>query len=86
LGDSFYAVALPWYLLADHGGAVLLGLVLAAYGVPRTVLLLVGGHASDRWHPWTVMMTADAVRAGAVATLAVAAVSGPARALLGPGR
>jgi predicted MFS family arabinose efflux permease len=79
-GDAFYAVALPWYVLATHGGALLLGTVLAAYGVPRTVLLAVGGHASDRWRPWTVMMTSDSVRAVAVAALAVAAASGPARA------
>ena len=77
-GDAFYAVALPWYVLASHGGALLLGVVLAAYGIPRTVLVAVGGHASDRWHPWTVMMAADALRALAVAVLAAAALSGPA--------
>src|ERR1022692_3028743 len=80
IGDGFYAVALPWYVLATHGGTLLLGIVLAAYGIPRTVLLAVGGHASDRWHPWTVMMAADAVRALAVAVLAAAVFSGPANA------
>lgn len=82
VGDAFYAVALPWYVLADHGGALLLGTVLAAYGVPRTVLVAVGGHASDRWRPWTVMMVADAVRAVAVGALAVVALAGPASAAL----
>jgi predicted MFS family arabinose efflux permease len=76
-GDAFYAVALPWYVLSAHGGALLLGSVLAAYGISRTVLLALGGQASDRWRPWTVMMGADAVRAVAVCALAVAAVSGP---------
>jgi predicted MFS family arabinose efflux permease len=80
IGDGFYAVALPWYVLATHGGTLLLGTVLAAYGIPRTVLLAVGGHASDRWHPWTVMMAADAVRALAVAALAAVALSAPANA------
>lgn len=56
VGDAFYAVALPWYVLATHGGALLLGSVLAAYGVARASLLMVGGHLSDRWRPWTVMM------------------------------
>src|SRR5260370_24669795 len=82
VGDAFYAVALPWYVLANHGGALLLGPVLAAYGVPRTVLLVVGGQASDRWRPWMVMMTSDSVRALAAAALAVAAASGPARAVV----
>jgi predicted MFS family arabinose efflux permease len=78
LGDAFYSVALPWYVLANHGSAVLLGTVLAAYGVPRTVLMAVGGHASDRWRPWTVMMACDSLRAVAVAALAVTTASGRA--------
>jgi predicted MFS family arabinose efflux permease len=81
-GDAFYAVALPWYVLSDHGGALLLGTVLAAYGIPRTVLLAVGGQASDRWGPWTVMMASDGVRVLAAAALAVAAATGPARAVI----
>jgi predicted MFS family arabinose efflux permease len=82
VGDAFYAVALPWYVLSDHGGALLLGMVLAAYGIPRTVLLAVGGQASDRWGPWTVMMASDGVRVLAAAALAVAAATGPARAVI----
>jgi MFS family permease len=82
IGDAAYAVALPWYVLATHGGALLLGTVLAAYGVPRTVMLLAGGQASDRWHPWTVMMGSDAVRVLATGGLAVAAATGPARAVI----
>jgi MFS family permease len=82
VGDAFYVVALPWYVLAEHGGAVLLGTVLAAYGVPRTVALAVGGHMSDKWRPWTVMMTSDAVRAVAAAMLAAAAATRPPRVLV----
>ena len=82
VGDAFYAVALPWYVLATHGGPLLLGTVLAAYGVPRTALLVVGGHLSDRWRPWTVMMVTDAMRAAAVTALAVTASLGPARAVV----
>jgi predicted MFS family arabinose efflux permease len=80
VGDSFYAVALPWYVLAEHGGVILLGTVLVAYGIPRTALVAVGGQASDRWGPWTVMMSTDAVRAVGAVALAVAAAMGPARA------
>jgi predicted MFS family arabinose efflux permease len=80
VGDACYAVALPWYVLAGHGSAVLLGTVLAAYGIPRTALIAVGGYASDRWRPQTVMMATDVVRALAIAGLAVAAGLGPARA------
>ena len=78
LGDAFYAVALPWYVLADHGGALRLGEVLAAYGFARTAALAVGGHVSDRLAPWTAMMGADLIRAVALAALAVLAATGPA--------
>jgi hypothetical protein len=82
VGDACYAVALPWYVLAVHGGTVLLGTVLAAYGIPRTALIAVGGYASDRWRPQTVMMATDIARALAMTGLAVTAGLGPARAEL----
>ncbi len=82
VGDAFYAVALPWYVLDSHGGALLLGTVLAAYGISRTALLFAGGPASDRWRPWTVMMSTDVVRAVALAALAVTATLGPPRAAI----
>ncbi len=78
-GDGIYSVALPWYVLAHHGGALLLGTVLTAYGIPRTALLVVGGHASDRYRPWTVMLLANVARGLAVAAFAVTAGSGLAR-------
>jgi MFS family permease len=80
VGDAGYAVALPWYVLATHGGAVLLGTVLAAYGIPRTALIAVGGYASDRWRPQTVMLLTDITRALVIGALALAAALGPARA------
>lgn len=81
-GDACYAVALPWYVLAGHGGTLLLGTVLATYGVPRTMLIGAGGYASDRWRPQAVMMATDIARTLAVAALAVAAADGPARAVV----
>ena len=82
VGDACYAVALPWFVLAGHGGTVLLGTVLAAYGIPRTALIMAGGWASDRWRPQTVMLASDALRVLAMAALAVTAAAGPARATL----
>jgi len=75
VGDGLYAVALPWYVLSHHGGAILLGTVLAAYGVPRTCLIMVGGHLADRLSPWTVMMAADIGRLGLAGGLAVLATA-----------
>jgi predicted MFS family arabinose efflux permease len=72
-GDGVYAVALPWYVLSHHGSSVLLGVVLAAYGIPRTALLMVGGQLADKFGPARVMLGADVARlvlAGALAVIA----------------
>jgi MFS family permease len=93
IGDYCYAVALPWLVLSSHGGAILLGTVLACYGVPRTVLIPVGGVLADKVGPRTVMLAADAVRCVLVAALAVLAARhtvslaalGPLAAFIGAG-
>jgi MFS family permease len=93
VGDYCYAVALPWLILSNHGSTVLLGTVLACYGVPRTVLIPLGGILSDRLSPRTIMLIADATRCVLVAALAAIAVPrlislavlAPVAALLGAG-
>jgi predicted MFS family arabinose efflux permease len=85
IGDYCYVVALPWLVLSSHGGAILLGTVLACYGVPRTVLIPVGGVLADKAGARTVMLVADTVRCVLVAALAVLAARHAASlAALGP--
>jgi MFS family permease len=93
IGDYCYAVALPWLVLSTHGGPILLGAVLACYGVPRTVLIPAGGVLADRIGPRTLMLAADAARCALLALLAVLAARhivslaalGPVAALIGAG-
>jgi hypothetical protein len=93
IGDYCYAVALPWLVLSNHGSTVLLGLVLACYGVPRTVLIPVGGVLADKFGPRTLMLFADVIRCLLVGVLAVLAARhtaslvtlGPTAALIGGG-
>lgn len=93
IGDYCYAVALPWLVLSTRGGPVLLGTVLACYGVPRTVLIPVGGLLADKIGHRGVMLIADTARCGLVAVLAGFAAEhiaslialGPVAALLGAG-
>src|SRR6185437_4643254 len=93
IGDYCYAVALPWLVLSNHGSTVLLGIVLACYGVPRTVLIPVGGILSDKLGPRTLMLFADALRCVLVAMLTFLAARhiaslitlGPTAALIGAG-
>jgi len=93
VGDYCYAVALPWLVLSTHGGPVLLGTVLACYGVPRTLLIPLGGTLTDKIGARTSMLAADIVRCVLVAVLAVLATRhiatlptlGPLAALIGAG-
>lgn len=93
VGDFCYAVALPWLVLSSHGGPILLGTVLACYGVPRTVLIPVAGVLTDKIGARTVMLLADVVRCVLVAALALLATRhvaslvtlGPLAALIGAG-
>ncbi len=93
IGDYCYAVALPWFVLSDHGSSALLGTVLACYGLPRTLLIPVGGVLADRIGPRRLMMVADLVRFALVVVLTVLATRhsvslvtlGPTAALIGAG-
>ena len=93
IGDYCYAVALPWLVLSNRGGVILLGTVLACYGVPRTLLIPVGGVLADKVGARTVMLAADAARCALVAVLAVLAARhtvslvalGPLAAFIGAG-
>jgi predicted MFS family arabinose efflux permease len=76
LGDMFYAVALPWLMLSSGHTPQELGIVLAAYGVPRVGALLVGGVLSDKWRPRRVMLLADTARALLVGLLVALVVTG----------
>lgn len=63
LGDLFYAIALPWLMLSSGRTPQELGIVLAAYGVPRVGALLLGGILSDHLRPRRVMLLSDIARA-----------------------
>jgi MFS family permease len=93
VGDYCYAVALPWLVLSTHGGPVLLGTVLACYGVPRTVLIPMAGMLTDKIGARRLMLLADVLRCVLVAVLALLATRhvvslpalGPLAALIGAG-
>jgi MFS family permease len=93
MGDYCYAVALPWLVLSAHGSAVLLGGVLACYGIPRAALITVGGSLADRLGPRMLMLCSDTVRCALTIVFAIFAAAhvtslaalGPVAALLGAG-
>jgi hypothetical protein len=93
IGDYCYAVALPWLVLSNHGSTVLLGIVLACYGVPRTVLIPVGGMLADKSGARNLMLAADIMRCLLVGVLTILAARhtvsllalGPTAAFIGAG-
>lgn len=76
LGDQFALIALPWLALVLTSSALALGGVLALMGVPRALLMLVGGVWVDRLSPRRVMLASNAVRLTAVGVLGLIALAG----------
>src|SRR5690348_11268574 len=70
MGDMFYAVALPWFILTSGLGVQALSIVLTAYGISRVSCLPLGGVLSDRLHPQRVMLFSDIMRAILIGVLA----------------
>ncbi len=75
-GDALYMVALPWLILTTGGNAEALGMVLAAYGIPRALCMLAGGWLSDRLRPRRLMLLVDTLRLLFVGVLAALAFGG----------
>ena len=83
IGDGCYAVALPWYVLANDGGASALGAVLAAYGIARAAAMPIGGVLCDRFGARRVLLVVDVVRAALLGGFAlIAAVGMPSLVLV----
>ena len=76
VGDQFHLVALPWLVLQLTGDPLQLGLVLAAAGLPRALLIVIGGTWADRHSPRAIMLVANVVRFGLASGLSVAILSG----------
>ena len=78
-GDALQPVALAFATLSVSGSATSLGLVLGTATVARILSLPIGGVWSDRLPRQLVMLSSDAVRAGAVGAVGAALISGHAQ-------
>ena len=76
LGDQFTLLATPWLVLQLGGDPVALGFALALQGIPRAILMLVGGVLTDRLSARRVMQTTNIVRGSLTALLAVVVLTG----------
>jgi len=69
LGDQFYLVALPWVVLQLTGSGVAMGTVAMCAGIPRAVLMLMGGAITDRTSPRKVLIATASARTVLVAAI-----------------
>jgi MFS family permease len=79
LGDGLFLVALAWQVYTMSDAPTALATVGIAMTVPTITCLLIGGAVSDRFDRRLVMLTADMVRAAALAGLAALTVTGALR-------
>lgn len=76
LGDGLFLVALAWQVYTLSNAPTALATVGIAMTIPTITCLVIGGAVSDRFDRRLVMLTADTVRAVALAALAALAVTG----------
>jgi MFS family permease len=79
LGDQFSLLATPWLVLQLSGDPAAVGFALALQGIPRAVLMLIGGAMTDRFTPRRVMLAANVIRGTLTGLLAIAALTGAAQ-------
>ena len=78
LGDALVGVALAFAVLELTGSAGDLGLVFAAFALPRVLFTLAGGVWSDRLPRQRVMVACDLLRAAAQAVMSTLLITGNA--------
>ncbi len=62
IGDHISMLAFPWLVLQLTGSELMMGLVFAAQGLPRAILMLMGGAVVDRTSPRKVMLYTNIIR------------------------
>ena len=75
-GDGVYIVAIAWQVYELSNSPTALSLVGLAWTLPIGIFVLIGGVISDRFERRRIMIAADLVRAGAVATIGVLVLTG----------
>jgi len=74
-GDGMWLVALAWQVIELDGGPVQLSIVATAYSIGLIGLMLPAGIVADRLPRRIVMLSADLLRAGTVAVIAVLSIT-----------
>lgn len=76
LGDAIFILMVSWFIVEKTGSGVTMGTFLLFVGIPRVILMLVGGAIVDRYSPRMVMLWSDLLRASILIVFTVLAVIG----------
>ena len=76
IGDSFYRIALAWWVLEATGSATTMGTVLIFSSVPMLIFLLIGGVTVDRFSRSKIMFASDIGRGLIILFIALFAYRG----------
>ena len=71
LGDSFYRIALAWWVLEKTGSATAMGTVLIFTQIPLLIFLLIGGVVVDRFPRIRIMFISDVLSGLIITFIAV---------------
>ena len=63
LGDAIYFFVIPWMIKEITGSGIMMGMFLLVVGVPRIILMLLGGVVVDRFDGRKIMFISDISRA-----------------------
>ena len=78
VGQVFYTLALPWYVLRMTGSTAAIGMAILSGGLGRIAFMLAGGTLTDRYSPRALAASAYLARALLLAALAWTALAGRA--------
>jgi MFS family permease len=76
LGDGIYLVAVAWQTYELSNAPTALSIVGVAWTLPLVLFVLIGGVLSDRFDRRRIMILSDAIRALAIGTIGLLAISG----------
>lgn len=79
LGDTVYAIALGFWILAETGSTAIMGTLMAVSALPRVLVAPFAGVIVDRSNRKWMLVITDAVRGFAIVAIGIAAYTGALR-------
>ncbi|WP_371069266.1 MFS transporter [Sediminibacillus sp. JSM 1682029] len=76
MGDSVFILVVSWFIVQLTGSGVMMGTFLLFVGIPRVVMMVLGGSVVDRFSPRMVMLFSDIMRAVILLIVAILYMTG----------